>query len=364
MDPFLGVTMRQRILIIFALILIPVLSFAGGNKEDEPSDQTDTGTADIQTEESSPSGAPAASGTILDTNDPEKYAAVVNGVGILREDYQLAIERTQQSYLYQGTPIPESDLPLLRTELLNQLVSEELLYQNALSEGIEADAQTSELQYQQMRAQFTTDEAWQQALIANNTDEDELLFQIDRNNIIQQVIATAIQAVGAVEQADIQAFYDANPAYFQSGEQVAARHILISTEGLTTAEQKAEALGRAQAIRDEVTEGADFAAVAREKSEGPSAPNGGDLGSFGRGQMVAPFEEAAFSLAPGAISEVVETQFGYHIIQVTEKVEADVAPLEDVSASIEQYLAQEQQALALEDYVAGLREAATIVLNE
>jgi peptidyl-prolyl cis-trans isomerase C len=354
--------MRQRIFIIFAMFLIPVLGFAGGKKEDEPANQTDSAT--VQTQESSQSGPAASSGTILDTNDPEKYVVVVNGVGILREDYELAVRRTQDSYLNQGTPIPESDMPILRAELRNQLVSEELLYQKALSDGLEPDAQSGQIQFQQMRAQFTTEETWQEALAANNTNEDELRFQIDRNNIIQQVIIIALEAVGAVDQADIQVFYDENPAYFQTGEQVAARHILISTEGLTTAEEKAEALGRAQAIRGELLEGADFAAVAREKSEGPSAPTGGDLGTFGRGQMVAPFEQAAFSLSPGAISEVVETQFGYHIIQVTEKVDAEVAPLEDVAISIEQYLAQEQQALALESYVVALREDATIVVNE
>ncbi len=356
--------MRQRVLIIIALLVAPALSFAGGNKEDESADQTDSTPITVEAEESSESGSQAASGTILDTTDPEKYVALVNGVGVLRSDYELAVQRTQQAYLYQGTPIPESDIPLLREELLNQFVSEELLSQNALSRGIQADPQASELQYQEMRAQFTTDEAWQEALVANDTNEDELRFQIDRNNIIQQVIAAALAEVGPASRAEVQAFYDENPSYFQTGEQVAARHILISTEGLATEEEKAEALGRAEAIRAELLAGAAFAAMAQEKSEGPSAPTGGDLGTFGRGQMVAPFEEAAFSLEPGAISEVVETQFGYHIIQVTEKIDAEVAPLEDVAISIEQYLAQEKQGLALETYVADLRAAASIVVNE
>ena len=355
--------MSQRVLIIIALLMIPALSFAGGNKEDESADQTDSTPTAVETDESSQSDSQAASGTLLDTTDPEKYIALVNGVGILRSEYELLIQRTQEAYLYQGTPISESDMPVLREELLNQLVAAELLSQEGLSQGFQADALAGELQYQQMRAQFATDEVWQEALLANGTDEGELRLQIGRNDVIQQVITTALSEVESVSPADTQAFYDENRSYFQTGEQVAARHILISTEGLTTEEEKAEALGRAEAIRAELLEGVAFAAVAQEKSEGPSGPAGGDLGTFGRGQMVAPFEEAAFSLEPGAISEVVETQFGYHIIQVTEKIHPDVVPIEDVAIDIEQYLAQEKQGLALEAYVAELRATASIVVN-
>ncbi|MEE8442087.1 MAG: peptidylprolyl isomerase [Spirochaetia bacterium] len=353
--------MRRRVLIITTLLMLPALSFAGGNKEDGSADQADSAQAAA---ESSQSDSPGTSGTILDTTDPEKYVALVNGVGILRSDYELAVQRTQEAYLFQGTPIPESDLLLLHEELLNQLVSEELLAQEGLSQGIQADAQAGELQYQQMRAQFATDAAWQTALLENDTDEDELRLQIDRNIVIQQVIAGTLAEVEPVSMAERQAFYDENPSFFQTGEQVAARHILISTEGLTTEEEKAEARGRAEAIRAELLEGKEFGAMAQEKSEGPSGPAGGDLGTFGRGQMVAPFEEAAFSLEPGTISEVVETQFGYHIIQVTGKIDGDITPLEDVAISIDQYLIQEKQALLLETYVEKLRAVASIVVNK
>jgi len=181
--------------------------------------------------------------------------------------------------------------------------------------------------------------------------------------VIQQIVAVALEGVEPVSQDEIQAFYDENPFYFQTAEQVAARHILISTEGLTTDEEKSEAFARTNDIREELLAGADFATVAQEKSEGPSSVSGGDLGTFGRGQMVPPFEQAAFGLAVGEISEIVETQFGYHIILVTEKVEAQTAPLEDVSPSIEQFLAGQKQDTALEAYVDALREGATIVLN-
>ena len=93
-------------------------------------------------------------------------------------------------------------------------------------------------------------------------------------------------------------------------DQVTASHILISTDGKDKETAKAEI----DALHAEITDGADFAEIARSKSDCPSGGRGGDLGPFGRGMMVPEFEKAAFDLEPGALSDVVETDFGYHLI--------------------------------------------------
>lgn len=345
-------------LFVALLVLIPSLLFAGGRNEEEPDESAEPETGETPVEE-----APAASGTLLDTSDPEKFIAVVNGVGILRSEFDFRLQQTVSAYLAQGQVIPEAEMPLLEQGLMDQLIATELLYQEALSQGIEADQLASEMQYQQTRDQFPSEEAWQQALEANNTTDADLRLQIRRGNVIQQIVTIALADVGPPTAEEIQTFYDENPFYFQTAEQVAARHILISTEGLSTDEEKAEAFARTENIRNDLLAGADFATVAQEQSEGPSSSRGGDLGTFGRGQMVAPFEEAAFALEVGEISEIVETQFGYHIILVSEKIEAETAPLEDVSPSIENFLAQQKQDVALEEYVGALRDDATVVLN-
>jgi peptidyl-prolyl cis-trans isomerase C len=178
------------------------------------------------------------------------------------------------------------------------------------------------------------------------------------------MIAEAVEETTEITDAEVQEFYDENPQYFEQGEQVAARHILISTEGMETDEAVEEARSRAQDVRQELEDGADFAELAKEKSEGPSASRGGDLGTFGRGQMVGPFEEVAFALEEGEISDVVKTRFGFHVIQVTEKIESGVAPVDQVSQNIRQYLSQQKQAEALNAYVDELREDAEIVVNQ
>jgi peptidyl-prolyl cis-trans isomerase C len=356
--------MRHRLFVILLILLLPALAVAGGRKDNTPDENAsaEPGTATESAGTGDESAQPS-SGSPLDASDPDRFIATVNGVGILRSDFDLTLQRTQLGYAQQGITLAPGDLEVLRQDVLDQLIARELLYQEALSQGIEASTQTASLQFEQLRGQFQTEEAWNQALAAEGLDEGELRDQIERQLVIQEIVGNVVADVEEVTQDDIQNFYDENPQFFDTGDQLAARHILISTEGLDEA-GKADALARAEAIRDELIAGADFAATAIEKSEGPSGPRGGDLPTFGRGEMVGAFEQAAFALEVDEISEVVETQFGYHIIQVTERIPGTVTPIEDVSANIENFLAQENEALVLQEYVGGLREAATVVVNE
>jgi peptidyl-prolyl cis-trans isomerase C len=360
--------MRNRVILLLSLLLISTLVFAGGNQE-----ETDTGeqpaaeAADTENRESAgdaAADADDAEGTPIASGDPERAIATVNGVDILREDYENAVAQTRQRFQSQGQAVAEADMEQFRSEILDQLIAEELLYQEALKQGLEADEESVDSQIEQMRGRFENDEQWQQALDRNNVTEQELRTQIRRNSLIQQMIAEAVEETTEITDAEVQEFYDENPQYFEQGEQVAARHILISTEGMETDEAVEEARSRAQDVRQELEDGADFAELAKEKSEGPSASRGGDLGTFGRGQMVGPFEEVAFALEEGEISDVVKTRFGFHVIQVTEKIESGVAPVDQVSQNIRQYLSQQKQAEALNAYVDELREDAEIVVNQ
>ena len=117
---------------------------------------------------------------------------------------------------------------------------------------------------------------------------------------------------------------------------------------------------KAAAARKRAADGEDFAALATEVSEGPSAPQGGDLGFFSRQQMVAPFADAAFALEVGQISEVVETRFGYHVIKVEEKRPASTMSLEEVRQPLEQMLRQNQGGVMMGEVLAKLADTATV----
>jgi peptidyl-prolyl cis-trans isomerase D len=145
----------------------------------------------------------------------------------------------------------------------------------------------------------------------------------------------AIRARTQVSAEDVRRYYEDNQAQYSTPEQIRASHILLSTEGKDDAEVKKQA----EAVLAKARGGADFAKLAGEYSEDETSKvNGGDLDFFGRGKMVPEFDEAAFSLEPGQISDLVKTQFGYHIIKLVEKRPATTRTLDEVRAQIEDQL--------------------------
>ncbi|MCA1743587.1 MAG: SurA N-terminal domain-containing protein [Desulfovibrionales bacterium] len=145
-----------------------------------------------------------------------------------------------------------------------------------------------------------------------------------------------------VSSEEIEDYYHANIDDFSRDEQVSARHILIAVDQNASQEEKDQALASINEIKDKLDQGADFAALASEYSDGPSAADGGDLGKFGRGQMVPEFEEVAFSLEPGVVSEPVQTQFGWHLIKVEENIPAGKMELDQVRSRIRMNIGEEK----------------------
>lgn len=138
----------------------------------------------------------------------------------------------------------------------------------------------------------------------------------------------------AVSDADVQQYYAARIDEYTKPEQIHARHILLKLDPDAGDAFKTEVRKKAEEVLAKVKAGEDFAALAKQYSEDSSAAQGGDLGTFGRGKMVKPFEDAAFALDPGATSDIVESPFGLHIIKVEAKEDAGTKPLDAVRAEI------------------------------
>ena len=134
--------------------------------------------------------------------------------------------------------------------------------------------------------------------------------------------------------------FDTKYANAEAGEEYNASHILVETEE------------EAIALKEELDGGADFAALAREKSTGPSGPGGGSLGWFGKGMMVPTFEAAVVAMEPGAVSDPVQTQFGWHVIKLNETRKTEAPSLESVREELELQLRQTRVQTAIEDVTA------------
>lgn len=140
------------------------------------------------------------------------------------------------------------------------------------------------------------------------------------------------------------------------GETVRAYHILIKSSRTDDFKKRNEALNKIKSIKKQLDEGADFIELSKKYSDGPSSKNGGDLGTFSRGQMIPEIEKSAFSLPVGGISDVVETEFGYHIIHVVEKRAASKLRFDDIKVDLAGYLYQMKGKEKYDQFVSDLRK--------
>lgn len=262
--------------------------------------------------------------------------ARVNGQTISRDDLQQAVGELEAR---AGQSLPADQRDRVVRGVLDQLVAYRLLAQESAVRKVAVPDADVDARIAQIRSQFPSEELFTQTLAQRQLTLEGLRVDIREGMQIDRMIDAEVAARTDVSAEQVNDFYAKNPTEFQQAERVRASHILIRVPEGGDAAAKDQARARAAEILKEVKAGRDFAALAKEHSQDPgSAPSGGELGAFERGQMVGPFEEAAFSLPAGQTSELVETQFGFHIIKVAEKQAARAIPLEEVRTQVEQFL--------------------------
>jgi peptidyl-prolyl cis-trans isomerase SurA len=181
--------------------------------------------------------------------------------------------------------------------------------------------------------------------------------QVLRLKLIQQKVRSRVK----VTEQDLKSEYEKYVRLLQDDPEIHARHIAVQVPAGATPQQVEQSRQKAVAIAEEARQpGVDFAALAKRKSEGSSAPEGGDLGHFKRGVMLPEFERVAFRLKEGEISDPVRTQFGWHVIKVDEIRAAVVKKYEEVKETLREQLSRNQLDKATQSYVQELRQAAVV----
>lgn len=238
---------------------------------------------------------------------------------------------------------------------LDQLIFAELIYQQGLlSPPADLDKQI-EFKMAQNKSKFASPAEFEAALQSSGISEQDLAEISRKDIVISSYIESKIVPSITVTDEEAKAFYAENKAQIGEEPQVKASHILIGVDAAATPEEKAKAKEKAEAILKELKEGKDFAAAALADSSCPSKDQGGDLGFFGKGQMVPEFEQAAFSMKPGEMSDVVETQFGYHIIKLTDKKDGEPPTFDEIKEKITIFLKGQKTQKAVFEYVTKLR---------
>ena len=309
-----------------------------------------------QTAESAPNGQPAAAATPVKPVPAElpEVVARVNGDAINRTDLEAAVEEVEAR---AGQPVPAAQRDRVLRAVLDQLIGYRLLVQESVARKTAVPDAEVEARMGQIRGQFPSEEAFKEQLQQRKMTLDKLRADTRASMQITAMLQAELGPKTDVTPAQVNDFYTKNPQAFQQGEQVKASHILVRVQANAAAEEREKARAKAAGILAEVKAGKDFAALAKQYSDDPgSGSQGGDLGFFQRGQMVPPFEEAAFSLKVGETSELVTSDFGFHIIRVTERQPARTQPLEEVRANIQQYLVGQNREQQTRLFVDALKE--------
>ncbi len=295
-----------------------------------------------------------------ETQPPTDKAAVVNGTVITQAELDSQMKIVMDRLRASGRLPDVSQLDQIRSQVLENLIARELLYQESQKKGIKISEEELNEQLTKLKAQFPNEAEFNNALNRMNLTEASIKEKLKRDLSLKKLIEDEVAPKVTVSDSDIRAFYEKNPEAFKQPERVKASHILIKVDPKADASQKAEAQKKIDLVKEKLQKGEDFGALAKEYSEGPTGPKGGDLGYFTRGQMVKPFEEAAFAMKPGEVSGTVETRFGYHLIKVTDKTPEGTMPYDDVKERLGEFLKQQKIQEEINVYVKRLEEKAKI----
>jgi peptidyl-prolyl cis-trans isomerase C len=279
--------------------------------------------------------------------------ARVNGEEISKTEFDRAVAALEAR---NGGPVPAEQRDQILRGVLDQIVSYRLLVQESKARKVAADDAEVDARMKEIQGQFPSEDAFKQMLTSRKTTIDQVRSDIRQDISVQKLIENEVSAKAAVKPEQVTDFYTKNPDQFKQPERVRASHILITVPKGADAAVKTQARTKAADILKDVKAGKDFAALAKQHSQDPgSAQNGGDLGFFQQGQMVGPFNDVAFTLAPGAVSDLVETDFGFHIIKVAEKQAPRTVPLDEVRPQVEQYLQRQNREQQTDAFVNGLK---------
>jgi peptidyl-prolyl cis-trans isomerase C len=276
------------------------------------------------------------------------------------EAFNRAMDDLKVRHVTTGRKGVDYDSPEVKTEVLESLINQELLFQEARRQGFKVKEETIDTQLEKAKEQYGSGAAFRNALAAVNQSEAELRQQLRRYLMIQELVHEWLSQQADISEETLRAYYERHPQRFSQPASVLASHILIRVRPDAPEEQKQAARSDLEALRVKLEEGEDFLAVVQEFTERRPNAEGGDLELVMRGQMPRPFEDAAFALEPDSLSQVVETDKGFYLIKVIDNTPQTSVPFEKVREELKKRLTQEKVQQDLRGYIAELRERATI----
>jgi peptidyl-prolyl cis-trans isomerase C len=286
------------------------------------------------------------------SDETKKIAASVNGVQIEISMLAPQVEKNVRKYKKYGMKQSEDDLrKFMRMQALESLIATELIYQEA--KKIKVD----DLDERIKESLSNIDEEQKNQ---EEYNEEEMRQAITKRIMIEEYLVQQKLKDYKVPEEEVVEYYNNNNKSFKQGKRIRSRHVLVSVASDAKSEEKEAAHEKITEAHKLLQEGKPFAGVAKEYSDCNSASSGGELGYHEKGYMPQEYDDVAFSLESEELSGIVETQHGYHLIQVLDQKPSGIQPYEEVKDFIWRYLNIEHQKKAMKDHIAGLRNKAKV----
>lgn len=323
--------------------------------EAKPSPTATSAAAATPAATAAPAASPAQATDGLNLKDP---VATVNGEPISRADLDKAFNEAVQAAGMKADDLTAEQKMEGYRQLLDELIMDKLV--NKAAEGVTVPQSEVDAEIAKIKAQFPSEEEFNKQLAEAGQPPEKLGETVAKMLQRQKWMESKIGSAADVTPADAQKFYDENKAEFQEPDTVKASHILFlvkkdDPEDVVKKQEEAAKKAAARAKKE------DFTKLAKELSEEPGAKeSGGDLGYFSKDRMVPEFANAAFEQKVGTVGEPVRTQFGWHVIKVTDKKPAGTLPFDQVKDQLIAYLKTDKQRKAVQELLASLRDSAKV----
>ena len=290
-----------------------------------------------------------------------REVARVNGVPLLSDRLDAALNTLIPLESFHRSVHPDKMVEL-QGKALRRLVDDELWYQEGVRLGLRASDAQVDARLERIRQGYTRPELFEQALRRAGMSAAAFRHEIRRALTIEHAYGRAVAASCQVSLAEASRFFTDHPERFIVPEQLHVYAITIGVDPSSSTSQWTEARSRAEAVLGQLRSGAPFEQMARQYSTDPARDRGGDMGFFHRGSLSDEFETVTRNLAPGTVSEIVQTLYGYHIIRVAEIRPAERRSFAEVRTELQKDLTVKRCGEMAEAWIARLRTAATIAI--
>jgi parvulin-like peptidyl-prolyl isomerase len=295
-------------------------------------------------------------------------ATATNGISITRSQLDDALIGIKTAAASRGQSIPPEQMSMLESQILQRMIQVQILNSRATEADKVSGKEAAEKRIKDLKEQAGSDEVFSARLKTIGLNETELTAKMSEELTAEAVLKRDLKV--EVSEDDIKKYYDENPGRFEKPEMVRAAHVLIGTQDMNTRtdlsdEQKAAKKKIAEDVLKKAKAGEDFGKLAKDYSEDPGSKDKGGEYTFPKGQMVPEFEAAAFSMNTNQVSDLVTTQFGYHIIKTLEKIPAKKIEMAEVKDDVKEFLTNQSIQKQLPDYLEKLEKESNVqILDE